>query len=231
MTQSSTGNRAGSQLAYDAIKKAIFLQRLEPGSPLTERALCESLHMGRSPIRKALQQLAEDNIVELLPNRGARVAHFTKTEVIHLFDVKNALEKYALRLSISKYTKEDLDNLRSYINAESVAAEADDIVEYLRAVAQFHNYIADKVGNPYLSEIYHDLSNKLTVYLVLYDHFYSVGKHLKSIPLHTKVVDAIEQGKSALAERALDRMAEAVIESYDYYPARYAARRCSADIL
>src|SRR3979411_2818269 len=58
---------------------------LAPGSRLPERELCLQMSVSRTPMREALKVLAAEGLVELLPNRGARVAHFDESDIENMF--------------------------------------------------------------------------------------------------------------------------------------------------
>src|SRR5438093_3673904 len=56
-----------------SLRDLIIHDELPPGARLTEIVLCERLRVSRTPLREALKVLAHEGLVEILPNRGARV--------------------------------------------------------------------------------------------------------------------------------------------------------------
>src|SRR4051794_21857960 len=74
------------QRVHDALYLAIINHRISPGSPLQEDALAEAFGLSRTVVRKALQRLAHERLVELVPNKGASVAQPTAEEARHVFD-------------------------------------------------------------------------------------------------------------------------------------------------
>src|SRR3984893_4358710 len=62
------------------------------GGRVPERQLCEMLAISRTPLREALKVLASEGLVELLPNRGARVRKLSEHDLNELFDVMGGLE-------------------------------------------------------------------------------------------------------------------------------------------
>src|ERR1700724_960935 len=69
------------------------------GGRVPERQLCEMLGISRTPLREALKVLASEGLVELLPNRGARVRQLNERDLEELFDVMGGLEGLAGRLA------------------------------------------------------------------------------------------------------------------------------------
>src|SRR5262245_4403298 len=71
---------------------------LKAGGRVPERELCERFNVSRTPLREALKVLAAEGIIELLPNRGARVRAFTETDIRNLFQVISGLDFVAGRM-------------------------------------------------------------------------------------------------------------------------------------
>src|SRR3979409_2159204 len=69
------------------------------GGRVPERQLCEMLGISRTPLREALKVLAAEGLVELLPNRGARVRQLSQADLGDLFDIMGGLEGLAGRLA------------------------------------------------------------------------------------------------------------------------------------
>ncbi|MCC0806217.1 GntR family transcriptional regulator [Methylobacterium sp. W2] len=77
---------------------------LAAGARVPERMLCERFGISRTPLREALKVLASEGLIELLPNRGARVRQLGAEELVDLFDVMGGLEALAGRLACEKIT-------------------------------------------------------------------------------------------------------------------------------
>src|SRR6201987_927112 len=78
------------------------------GGRVPERQLCEMLGISRTPLREALKVLAAEGLVELLPNRGARVRQLSERDLAELFDVMGGLEGLAGRLACENITDEEI---------------------------------------------------------------------------------------------------------------------------
>ena len=78
------------------------------GGRIPERQLCEMLRISRTPLREALKVLAAEGLVELLPNRGARVRALSEQDLGELFDVMGGLEGLAGRLACENITDEEI---------------------------------------------------------------------------------------------------------------------------
>ena len=78
------------------------------GGRVPERQLCEMLKISRTPLREALKVLAAEGLVELLPNRGARVRALSEQDLAELFDVMGGLEGLAGRLACENITDAEI---------------------------------------------------------------------------------------------------------------------------
>src|SRR5215469_3334869 len=78
------------------------------GGRIPERQLCEMLGISRTPLREALKVLAAEGLIELLPNRGARVRQLSQRDLEELFDVMAGLESLAGRLACEAITDEEI---------------------------------------------------------------------------------------------------------------------------
>ena len=78
------------------------------GGRVPERQLCEMLGISRTPLREALKVLAAEGLVELLPNRGARVRRLSERDIAELFDIMGGLEGLAGRLACENITDTEI---------------------------------------------------------------------------------------------------------------------------
>src|SRR3981189_3140982 len=81
------------------------------GGRVPERQLCEMLGISRTPLREALKVLASEGLVELLPNRGARVRQLSEHDLAELFDVMGGLEALAGRLACENITDHEIADI------------------------------------------------------------------------------------------------------------------------
>jgi DNA-binding GntR family transcriptional regulator len=79
---------------------------LPAGARVPERLLCEHFGVSRTPLREALKVLASEGLIDLLPNRGARVREISGLELVDLFDVMGGLEALAGRLACERITED-----------------------------------------------------------------------------------------------------------------------------
>ena len=133
--------------------------RLAPGSRIPERELCEKFGISRTPLREALKVVAAEGLIELLPNRGARVRQFSETDIRNLFEVLSGLDFLAGRLACARITddavaaieKMHLEMYTHYLRRE--------LTDYFRINQKIHQAIVDAAANPVLSANFTSLNS------------------------------------------------------------------------
>ncbi|MCX7341299.1 MAG: GntR family transcriptional regulator [Hyphomicrobiales bacterium] len=131
--------------------------QLRPGDKIVEPELCERFGVSRTPLREALKVLAAEGLVDLAPNRGARVARISPEAVEELFPIMGMLEALAGELCIERMGSADLALLEA-LHARMVAHwRACEWVPYGRLNRQVHEEIFRIAGNGALAALYQSL--------------------------------------------------------------------------
>ncbi|HSN91215.1 MAG TPA: GntR family transcriptional regulator [Anaeromyxobacteraceae bacterium] len=147
--------------AVTRIRDMITEGHLEPGSKISEKHLCELFGISRTPLREALKVLATEGLLELLPNRGARVARHTRKDLGDLFHVMAALEGLAGELACQNVTADALDEIRA-LHHEMLAHYARrDRAAYFRTNQAIHEAIIAAADNRVLSMLYETLRGRI----------------------------------------------------------------------
>ena len=105
------------QTVYDALFDAVMQGRLKPGERLGEAGLCEQFQVSRTVVRQALRRLAESQIVEIVPNKGATVAAPGPEETREVFEARRAIEGAIVRAVAARIGALDLQRLQVRLDA------------------------------------------------------------------------------------------------------------------
>ncbi|MBR1221854.1 GntR family transcriptional regulator [Bradyrhizobium sp. U87765 SZCCT0131] len=127
---------------------------LEGGARIPERRLCEMFGVSRTPLREALKVLASEGLVDLLPNRGARVREFSVSDVTELFDVMGGLEALAGRLACERITEAEFAEIERLHHEMYGAYLKRDMHAYFHANQLIHQAIVAAARNSVLSAAY-----------------------------------------------------------------------------
>jgi DNA-binding GntR family transcriptional regulator len=189
---------------YRAVVNAVMSHRLPPGTRLGEADFCELYQVSRTTVRKALQRLAHDHIIELRPNRGAVIASPTPEEARDIFASRRVLERAIVPLVIRNATPASLQLIRQALEAEDQARHSGDRANWIRLGGEFHILLAELAGNKVLQRFMIELVSRCSLIIALYE---SPGAPMCGNDEHKQLMALIEQGDvgraSALIEHHL----------------------------
>lgn len=145
----------------ERVRDHIVQGNLSGGERVPERQLCEMLGVSRTPMREALKALASEGLVELLPNRGARVRQLGRTEIRELFEVLAGLEAVAGRLAAERISEAELAEVEALHLKMYQYYLARDLAGYFRVNQQIHGLIVEAAGNAPLGTVYQSYTRRL----------------------------------------------------------------------
>lgn len=126
------------------LRRSILEGELAPGSRLGEVELAAQLGMSRTPVREALRSLSAQGLVEILPNRGARVVRWSATDLEEIYELRSMLESHAARRAATRISSDAITLMDSLCDEMEWCAGCGDNVEFAKLTefnAQFHGVI------------------------------------------------------------------------------------------
>ncbi len=135
---------------------------LAPGMRVPERVLCERFGISRTPLREALKVLAAEDLVELRPNRGARIATLDNQNLQHLFEVIATLEAEGGRLACKRITADALAEIQSMHYRMYAHFLRRELPEYFALNQAVHVAILRAAANPVLLSCYNGVAGRVT---------------------------------------------------------------------
>ncbi|MEU3253566.1 GntR family transcriptional regulator [Streptomyces sp. NPDC006997] len=170
----------------DALRAALVAGELVPGEVYSAPVLGERFGVSATPVREAMQQLALEGAVEVVPNRGFRVVRRGERELAELAEVRELIEvPVVLRLARS-VPGERWAELRPLAEATVRAAGAGCPATYAEADWAFHRGVLGLAGNAELVRIAEDLHRRAQWPLVR-----SAADLLADATEHTALLDAL----------------------------------------
>jgi DNA-binding GntR family transcriptional regulator len=194
-----------SDRVYEVIRDRILLGDVEGGSRLHQENISEELGVSRTPVREALARLASDGLVELLPNRGARVVEVTLEDMRSSYEARLAVEPIAARLAAERGADEQLRLLKKALAAQRRARSERAVYQ---AVRDFHLHIVDAAANPLLSRFAESLwAGRVGPHVV----HQQVDRETLAADAeeHDQILNAIETGDGPGAEKLMRKHIEA----------------------
>lgn len=144
-----------------ALRDFIVEGNLADGARVPERALCERFNISRTPLREALKVLAAEGLIELLPNRGARVRELSPEDVRELFDVMGGLEALAGRLACERISEAEFSEIERMHHDMYRFYLRRDMHGYFHCNQAIHQLIVAAAGNATLAATYASLAGRI----------------------------------------------------------------------
>lgn len=185
---------------YERIFAAVLEHRLHPGTKLVEEKLADIFGVSRARIREVLARLAHEQVVEIIPQRGAFVARPTIEQAIDVFEARRLIEPALLRRLIANLSPEKLARLRAHADLEADARRRDDKRVVVRLSGEFHSLLAELAGNRALARTMRELSALTCLMIFLYDAPTATSCRADE---HAQLVEAIARRDIARAERLM----------------------------
>jgi DNA-binding GntR family transcriptional regulator len=194
-------NRTLWERVHEYLRDEILADNLPPGTELQEVALAASLGVSRGPVREALGRLSAEGLVTIRPRTGAVVRSLSKEEFVEAYQVREALETFALRLAVPRLTEEEALRLEALIDRMVEQAEADDVPRFFAANSAFHEALVEASGNRRLQELHHQVTRQLGRYRMR--SLALRGNLKRSIAEHRAILRAASRGDTERAVRLL----------------------------
>ena len=193
--------RLPSSKIRDSLEQRIIKGELGIRKRLDEAELSAHYGVSRTPVREALQRLAESGLAEHLPRRGTFVSAPSLSELVEMFEVMAELECMAVRLATRRATNADIDALTELNEACRAAFEAGDAKRYYELNATVHRQIYKMSGNTFLAAEAQKLHDRLRPFRRL--QLRVRGRIGESMGEHDIILAAIRDGD---VQKAVDTM-------------------------
>ena len=189
------------EVAYERLKDAIRHGELLPGEPISETRLSEALQISRTPVREALQQLAQEGLVQIQPNRAVTVASLSMQEVLNILHVRTLLEPEIVRLVAESVSARTLETLWGCIETMETAAAASDRPLWSKTDTVLHETITEVCPNALLGQLGLQMRNRLQ--LLATDSQTSSARLVACTEEHRVIIAAIARRDGRAAEEAM----------------------------
>jgi DNA-binding GntR family transcriptional regulator len=190
--------------AYRELEEMIVTLQLSPGTILSEQALAVRLKIGRTPIREALQRLARDGLVVIMPRRGVMVSEINLKLQLRLLEVRRVLERLMASLAAERATPDERREFAEVADAMLAAAAKANDIAFMRLDQRFNILVATAARNEFARRsigLMNALSRRFW-----YQHYQEVADLPLAAKLHAAVAQAIAQKKARAAAAASDRL-------------------------
>ena len=199
-----------TEKAYHLLEEMIVTLEFAPGSTWSETTICERINIGRTPVREALQRLALDQLVEIVPRYGVVVTEILVPEQIMVVEMRRAIDPLIAARAARRSSPRERARINEYRRKLMDTAVRGETEEYLRLHHAVRSFVASCTRNKFLA-------GSLGPVDALSRRFFFVHQTkpeelTRAVELHCAVLQAIasdnELEASAAANRLLDHVEE-----------------------
>ena len=202
------GETVGPQV-YRILREQIIQAELVPGARISEAEIARSLSISRQPVREAFIKLAEEGLVQVLPQRGTYVTRISTASVMDVRFVREAIEADIVRQVAAEHEMAIVDELREQI-ARQKQVPHDDRAAFLRLDELFHHTLATAASRAYAWSVIESVKAQMDRVRFLSVDDLQIGRLIEQ---HERIVDAIAAGDVGGAEQALRMHLREILKS------------------
>jgi len=188
-----------SEKVADILRENIISGNIQPGEKITENQVANTLNISRPPIREAFRILATEDLITLVPRKGAFVSKLSIREVKEIYEMKSMMESFATRLAIPTVEKKEISDLDSILNLMEEKIKENNFKEIQRLNIEFHRKMIEISKNQKLIYFYESIVLPIRRYQRV--GLSAPSSWETSLTEHRNIVEAIRSRNIELAER------------------------------
>ncbi len=185
----------------DRLRDLILSGQLSPRSRVNELELAEKFGISRTPLREAIKILATEGLLELLPNRGARVAVLSAAEIDDMLLVIGGLEAMAAELACARITDPEVDAIAVHHHAMVLHWRAGEEAAYFGRNRAIHEAIMAAARNPVLAGLYANLSGRIA--RARFTAHKTPAQWAKAVDEHERMLDLLRRRRGPRLARLM----------------------------
>lgn len=223
-----------SEKAYHHIQRKLLSGEWAAGDVLSELSVAQEMGISRTPVREAFRHLEQEGVLEQVPRFGTRVKALDRRDLVELYELREALEPYAVAQAAGKLVPEDRDRLRALCaEFKTIAGElrqkgktrpdAAMMKRLMSADMAYHQLLIRAAGNRRMMKIVAD-SRVLARIFTTSRQEHDLKVIEQTYRYHVEILQAVETGKGEEARRLMsEHIRASMVEALEHYDTRNAA--------
>ena len=187
-----------TEQVYDALRRDILSGRYQKGDALTEMGVADELNVSRTPVREALRQLEQEELVAIRPNRGAVVVGIEKMDFQDIYYIRSLIEGIAAERAANTASDEDIRALEERVELMEFYLEKKNYEKMLEMDDSFHHMLYELSGSRMLARILKELH--IYAAMIRQASMRQEGRAEHTVREHRAIYEAIAQHDGATAK-------------------------------
>jgi len=188
-----------AEQAYEVLEEKLVTLALPPGMRVSEGQLIEMTGFGRTPVREAIQRLAQQELFLVLPRKGLVVTPVNRASMVHILEVRKPIE----RVIVYRAALNAMDGQRSEIAAiaRKLTISHDSFEDFIKLDRELGDLLDQCAGNPYASAAIAPLRSHCRRFWYRHRHQMQLSD---SISAHSKMARLIARREYNGAQKGSD---------------------------
>jgi DNA-binding GntR family transcriptional regulator len=187
---------------YEVLRENIISLELEPGRSISEKEISELLNVSRTPVREAFVKLAQEELLEVYPQRGTFVSLIDLHHVEEARFIREHLERAAVRVACEDFSKENIKKLEENLTLQRLCMVEKNFARLFELDEEFHFTIAMGCGKERIWAVIQQMNAHLNRIRML-----SLAAHYNwdlILSQHEMIITAIKEKKPELADQVME---------------------------
>ena len=168
------------EAVYEAFRKTIILGYLSAGTRIIETEYADKLNISRTPIRYAMQRLKDEQLIEVIPNKGIIVKGISIKDAEEIYEIRKWLDTLAAVKASERMTAEDLKALETLLRETKYFDQTNQIEQCIEHFKRFNTFIYEKSQMLRLSAIVKELQT----YFVYFREIALMSETRRKLAIH-----------------------------------------------
>lgn len=192
-----------AQRVYEAMKEAILALDFPPGANVRKAPICDQLGVSRAPVTEAIARLANDGLVDVVPQSGTHVSYFSMDEIREGAFLREALEIATVAKVSQSISDEQLKKLSRNMRLQELLIEDEDIAGFYQSDEEFHQLLMEFTGFHRLPNVAQSLSLQVRRARLLL--LPTPGRVSETLQEHRAIFNAIQSRDESAAREEMHR--------------------------
>lgn len=193
-------------MVYQYIVNEIIEVKFSPGMAINTSKIADELGISRTPVRNALNQLADEGLVELKDGRGFRVKDIDWNDCAAVYEARKMIESTAAGIAASRITKAEIEKLRETTHMQKASRNNFSLTDWVKYDMKFHELIVHSSRNKYLIDMFEVLKRWIIRYQYVTIAFNVFDYLSDDTPLiyHSSICHALEARHATVASQQIE---------------------------
>jgi DNA-binding GntR family transcriptional regulator len=201
---------SGREKAYEFLRYTVLTDPAAQGAFVSEQDVAERIGISRTPVREALLRLAAEDLVQLVPKRGAYIAPLTGKDLRELVELRGLLERFAAEKTIAAGTV-PLNDMFAALHQQQEVDGPDHAKQFIELDTYFHHLLIEAADNAMLTKTYQNLRAR-QVRAGMVALYQSPGRQEAVLREHQAILDALASKDVSAAVAAIEHHLSATLE-------------------